>query len=321
MQTFIRPTVNFRARRRFLATAAAGVAAIGAGRLLPDERHACWGAEGILPPVAVFGKIFQELKLDFQQSAEVTAETGFDGVDCAVRPRGEISPEQAADQLPRYAEALVKNGTRMLLLATGIQDIASPHARDILTTAKRLGVRRYRLGFWTHQPNVPAERLVAEIRASLKELAAMNRELGMCALFQNHSPNAPNTKGPAGGDLNELYDLVKDFDPNQIGVAFDLGHAIIVHGDQWRWHFQRLSPHIRAFYVKDVQRPSRFVPFGQGEFGRTGFFASLAKRNSRVPLSVHVEYEWAPAGKKTRSALVAVLKENRRVLGQWWKGA
>ena len=53
-------------------------------------------------------------------------------------------------------------------------------------------------------------------------------------MFQNHSPNAPNTKGPVGGDLNELYDLVKDFDPNQIGVAFDLGHAIIVHGDEWR---------------------------------------------------------------------------------------
>jgi hypothetical protein len=34
-----------------------------------------------------------------------------------------------------------------------------------------------------------------------------------------------------------------------------------------------------------------------------------------------VEYEWAPAGKKTRPALVAVLKENRRVLGQWWKDA
>ena len=254
-------------------------------------------AEGVLPPVAVFGKIFQELKLDFQQSAEVTAETGFDGVNCAVRPRGEISPEQAADQLPRYAEALVKKA----LACCSWQPASKTSLRrthDILTTAKRLGVRHYRLGFWTHQPNVPAERLVAEIRASLKELAAMNRELGVCALFQNRSPNAPNAKGPAGGDLNELYDLVKDFDPNQIGVAFDLGHAIIVHGDQWRWHFQRLSPHIRAFYVKDVQRPSRFVPFGQGEFGRTGFFAALAKRNSRVPLSVHVEYEWRPRGRR-----------------------
>jgi sugar phosphate isomerase/epimerase len=145
--------------------------------------------------------------------------------------------------------------------------------------------------------------------------------LGVCALLQNHSPWAGKDKGPAGGDLDELYGLVKDFDPQQIAVAFDLGHAIIVHGDAWRGHFEKLRPHIRVVYVKDVTRPDRFVPFGQGEFGRSGFFPMLANLKYHAPLSLHVEYTWAPQGKKTRSALAAVLKENRRMLGQWWKGA
>ena len=145
--------------------------------------------------MAVFGKIYQELKLDFQQSAEVTAEAGFDGVDCAVRPRGEISPEQAADQLPRYAEALAKRGLRMLLMATGIQNVASPYSRDILTTGKRLGVRDYRLGFWTRQSKAPVEKLVAEIRASLKELAALNRELARAApCFRTILPMRPTPR-------------------------------------------------------------------------------------------------------------------------------
>jgi sugar phosphate isomerase/epimerase len=296
-------------------------AAIGASQVLSVFPSAAFAAEVLLPPVAVFGKVFQELKLDFRQSVEAAAEAGLDGVDCAVRPGGEIVPEQAADQMPRYAEALAQQKLRMLLLATGIQGVDSPHARDILVTGKKLGIRYYRLGLWLHEPGQPEEKLLREVRSRLKELAPMNRELGVCAILQNHSPWNKKGKGPVGGDLNELYDLVKDFDPNEIAVAFDPGHAIIVHGDQWRAQYERLAPHIRVVYVKDVQRPSQFVPFGLGEFGRSGFFPLLAGRGYRAPLSMHMEYEWAPKGQKTRENLVAALKQNRRVLAQWWKGA
>ncbi|MGA2255500.1 MAG: sugar phosphate isomerase/epimerase family protein, partial [Thermoguttaceae bacterium] len=308
-------------RRRFLEVAGTTAAALNAAKLLSGHEFASLGAEGSMPPVAVFGKIFQELKLDFEQSAQTTAEASLDGVDCAVRPKGEILPEQAAEQLPRYADVLAKYKLRLLLMTTDIHGVDSPHAREILNTGKKLGARDYRLGNWLHQPEVPAKKLCAEIRSRLKELAAMNGELGVCALVQNHSSWAGKGRGPAGGDLDELYDLVKDFDPQRIAVAFDLGHAIIAHGDAWRGRFEKLRPHIRVVYVKDVQRPDRFVPFGQGEFGQSGFFPMLAKMNYRAPLSLHVEYEWAPQGKKIRSALAAVLKENRNVLGQWWKGA
>ena len=306
-------------RRRFLKVVGTTAAALNASRLLSGYESASSGAEASIPPVAVFGKVFQELQLDFEQSAQTTAEAGLDGVDCAVRPKGEILPEQAAEQLPRYADALARHKLRLLLMTTDIHGVDSPHAREILNTGKKLGVRDYRLGSWLHQPEVPAKKLCAEIRSRLKELAAMNGELGVCALVQNHSSWAGKGRGPAGGDLDELYDLVKDFDPHRIAVAFDLGHAIITHGDGWRRRFEKLRPHIRVVYVKDVQRPNRFVPFGQGEFGQSGFFPMLAKMEYSAPLSLHVEYEWASRGKKTRSALVAVLKENRRVLGQWWK--
>ena len=308
-------------RRHFLKAAGTTAAALSAGRLLSGFESAAFGAETAMPPVAVFGKVFQELKLDFEQSAQTAAEAGLDGLDCAVRAKGEVLPEQVTEQLPRYAEALARRKLRLLLMATDVHGVDSPHVRDILSTGKKLGVRDYRLGYWLHRPEVPAEKLCVEIRARLKELAAMNAELGVCGLVQNHSSWAGKNKGPAGGDLDELYDLVKDFDPRQIAVAFDLGHAIIVHGDAWRAHYEKLKPHIRIVYVKDVQRPARFVPFGQGEFAQTGFFPMLAKMDYSAPLSLHVEYEWAPKGQKTRSGLATVLKENRRVLGQWWKGA
>ena len=308
-------------RRHFLRTTGRAATALGVGRLLCGGPPACLASAASMPPVAVFSKVYLELKLDFQQAAELTAEAGLEGVDCPVRPKeAEITPEQAADRMPQYAEALAKHGRRMLLLSTGVQNVDSPHARDILATGHKLGIQHYRLGYWMHRPEVPAEKLCAEIRAQLKELAALNRELGIAALMHNHSSWSGKGRGPAGGDLNELYELVKDFDPAQIAVAFDLGHAIVVHGDDWRKHFERLKPHIRVVYVKDVRRPSQFVAFGQGEFSRTGFFAMLAQMNYTAPLSLHMEYPWAAAGKKDRPTLLAALKENRRVLGQWWKG-
>ena len=185
----------------------------------------------------------------------------------------------------------------------------------------KTGARCYRLGYWMHEPTVPAAKLEAEVIARLKDLAPMNRELGACAVIQNHSSWRGPGRAPAGADLTELHRLVKDFDPQQIGVAFDLGHALVAHGDAWREHYERLKPHIRTVYVKDVRRPANFCAFGQGEFAGTGFFSMLAKTGYRAPMSLHIEYPWAPEGKKTRPALVAVLKESRRLLGQWWKGA
>jgi sugar phosphate isomerase/epimerase len=305
---------NVITRRHFVHSTLRTAAGLTLGAGVANE---CLAAGRLSPPMAVFSKVYQELKLDFEQSAEVTAAAGLDGIDCPVRAGGEIPPEQAADQMPLYAEALRRHNVRMLLLTTGIQGVSSPHARDILSTGKTLGVRFYRLGYWSHAPDKPVAALLSEIQSKLEELAAMNTELGVCGVLQNHSAPQDHSRRNAGCDLVEMHEIVKGFNPDQIGVAFDLGHAIVEHGDQWREHFERLKPHIRLVYIKDVQRPSRFVPFGEGEFRRTGFFKLLAQMDYRAPLSIHIEYDWAPPAGKSRAALLATLQESKRVLGQW----
>ena len=160
-----------------------------------------------------------------------------------------------------------------------------------------------------------------QIKSSLTDLAAMNKELGVCGVYQNHSAPPERADSPVGGNLDELYDIVKDFDPKQIGVAFDLGHAIITHGDEWQKHFEKLKDHIRVVYIKDVKRPASFVPFGEGEFSGTNFFELLQKMNYKAPLSLHIEFDWAQQGQKTQAALVETLKQSRRVLGDWWQHA
>lgn len=299
-------------RRDFITRSALTASATALWR---SPAVSCLAAEKLPPPIVVLSKVYQTLKLDFDDAAALTVEAGLDGIDCPVRPGGEILPERVKEELPQYAEALRKRNLRMPLLTTAITSAASPRAEEIVRTAKKLGVQFYRLGFIDRQTDPPAGKQVREIKAQLKDLAALNKQVGIGALFQNHSPAGWSY---VGGDLAELYEIVQDFDPAQIGVAFDIGHALVVHGDDWRRHFEKLRGHFKVAYVKDVTRAGRWVPFGEGDVGATGYFKLLQQMGYHAPVSLHIEFDWDDGGKsRTRPVLLKALKDSSRVLRRW----
>jgi len=293
--------------RTAMATSAAAVCGASAWQTSAAEQ---WP-----PSVVIFSKIYQDLKLNFEEAAALTADAGLDGIDCPVRPGGEILPEHAVKELPEYAAALRKRHLQMPFLTTGITSAASPHTEEILRTAKQLGVQYYRLGFTNRQADAPPGKQISNVRAKLKDLAPLNKELGIGAVLENHSASG---RGYVGGDLTEMYEVVKDFDPAQIGVAFDIGHAIIAHGDDWRGHFERLKSHLRVAYIKDIKRGQGFVRFGQGELASSGYFKLLKQIGYRSPVCLHIEFDWSDKGKsKTRAALLDALQESTRALRRW----
>lgn len=297
-------------RRRFLAATAklASLTALGP-RLLPR----CHAATPPRPPIALFSKVYQELKLGFDESAELTAEAGLDGIDCPVRPGGQVLPERVAEDLPRYAEALQKRNVKVLLLTTAIVSAASPHAEAILRTARKVGVKYYRLGYWNYAKDKPAPAQLDEIKAQLKDLAALNKELGACAILQNHAG-----ANIVGAKVADLYEIARAFDPDQIAIAFDIGHAVHELGADWRAVFQVLRSHFRIAYVKDWKRGAGFVPFGTGEIGQSGFFKLLREASYSAPISMHTEYAWA--GKDTpnpRAVLLEALRRDLKTLQTW----
>jgi sugar phosphate isomerase/epimerase len=297
-------------RREFIATSAAASSAVAICGTLPVSTFAAGKQD---PPIVVFSKVFQSLKLDFADAAEVTAEAGLDGIDCPVRPDGEVLPEGVSEDLPRYFHALRERNLQLPLLTSAITSVASPNAEDILRTAKKLGVQFYRLGFVERQSDVA--RQIRELKAQLKDLAALNKAIGIGALLQNHSPSGRTF---LGGNLAELRELTAGFDPAQIGIAFDIGHALIVHGDDWKSHFEKIKSHLKVAYVKDASRAGRWVPFGQGDVGQSGYFKMLKEIGYNASISLHIEFDWSDKGKsKTRPALLKALKDSARVLRRW----
>jgi len=301
-------------RRDFLARTALGCA----GALAAVQFASVAADEALASPVAVFSKVYQELKLNFEDAAALTAEADLQGVDCPVRQGGEVLPERVKDDLPRYVEALRKHKLGMPLMATGITTTMTAHAEEVLRTAKKLGTNYYRLG--VRYPDVarPLPEQVKEFKAQLKDLAAMNREIGITGLFQNHSPAGKSTY--MGGDLAQLHELVSELDPGSLGVAFDIAHALVVHGDDWRKHYEKLKPWIRIIYVKDVTRSKQWAPLGKGDTYQTGYYSLVKKSGYQAPISLHVEYDWHEGGKnRTRDQLLKALKSDLAVLKSWLK--
>jgi sugar phosphate isomerase/epimerase len=298
-------------RRDFVGATALGATALA---LSPCTVSSALAAEQLSPPIVVFSKVYQTLSLSFDDAAAVTADAGLDGVDPPLRPAGEILPEHVTEELPRYVEAMRKRKLQLPLLTTAIVSTSSPNTEDILRTAKKLGVQYYRLGFVDREGD--SKKQVNEFKAQLKDLAAMNKEIGIGGLIQNHSPAGHGNY--LGGDLNDMREIVSEFDPAQVGVAFDIGHAIIVHKEEWRPRFEALKSHIKVAYVKDAKMAGRWVPFGDGDVGHLGYFKLLKQMGYNAPISMHIEFDWTEKGKtKNREALVKTLKESGAVLRKW----
>jgi sugar phosphate isomerase/epimerase len=271
--------MNF-TRRKFLKSTAAVSALALARPVLSLAQNAVARHE-----LCAFEKPFQFLSYD--ETAELFAELGFNGIEATVRPGGHVLPEKVEDDLPRFVAALKKRGLQMTVLTSGISGVDSPHAEKVLRTAAKLGVKRYRMNWFRYDLSKPILPQLDQFRPKLKDLAALNRELGLTALYQNHA-------GPAfvGAPLWDIHSVIKDFNPREIALAYDIRHATVEGGLSWPIQFNLVKSHIGAVFVKDCVWENgklRNVPLGEGMVDKK-FFAMLKEMNFTGPISIHVEY-------------------------------
>ena len=238
------------------------------------------------PPISVFTKELQSLS--FERLAEVVNGLGFAGIELPVRKRGHIEPAAAAEQLPQAVAAFKKAGIELTILTSDISHPEQAHADRVLRTAAKLGVKRYRVGWFRYKAGRSVLKQIDELRPKVRELAAFNREIGMQGLLQNHS--GAQFVGSAIWDYQRL---LEDVAPSEVGVAFDLGHATIEGGKTWPNHVDVIWPHVRAIYAKDFvwrSRKTAWVPFGTGNTNLK-FYERIGREGFDGPISLHVEYE------------------------------
>jgi sugar phosphate isomerase/epimerase len=248
---------------------------------------------------------------DYEELATRIAEAGFDGIEVTARKQDSyIHPERAAEELPALNEVLAKHGLEIMILTTDVLRADEPHAESMLRAAKALGIKRYRLGFYTYDLNQPIIPQLMELQPVMRDIVTLNREIGIAALYQNHS-GAKNM----GATLWDLHSLIKDYPTSQIGCVFDIRHAAVEGGEAWPVYFNIMQPHIAALSFKDFRwngRKSQHVPLGTGQVDPQ--FCKMIRRSDFAgPVSVHVEY--LPKG--DAAANLAALKTDFATLRGW----
>lgn len=294
-------------RRQFLQTSAAA-GAIVAGQLPQSCRAEAKNAN----KVCAFTKPFNELSFD--ELADRLAEIGFDGVEVPVRPGGNIEPEQVADELPRLVEVLSSRGLTVEILTLGVKRLSDPYAAEVLTTAARLGINYYRMGYLEYDLNADVIEQLDSFRPDFRDLIQYSRELGITPLYQNHCG-----RQLVGAPLWDIWYLLKEDTLPDFGVAFDLGHATIEGGESWPIQFNLLEDYIAAHYVKDFVWDGskvRWVPLGEGRVD--GTFYQRLRGTFHGPISIHVEY--LDHANPTMNELFSAIERDRSQLRRWLQG-
>jgi len=293
-------------RREFLMAGAA------AALTWPHQSAAAESLETRFPLIT-FTKPFQNV--GFERTAEIIAEVGWSGIECPVRAKGQVLPERVEDDLPKLHEALTKRGLTLTLLTTDVAKV-DPLAERVLRMASKLGVKKYRLAFFKYNLNKPIPPQIAEIKAQLRDVAALNRELGLKAGFQNHSG-----RDDVGSPVWDIYEIVRDIDPEHMGTCFDIGHATVEGGTSWPIEARLMEPFFTCVYVKDFSWAketkgwtAKWGPLGEGMVRRE-FFDWLKKSSYSGPISQHCEYLNGDGPEE-----MAAMKKDCALLKSWiWK--
>jgi sugar phosphate isomerase/epimerase len=252
--------------------------------------------------VAIFSKHLQFI--EGAELARAAAEIGFDGIDLTVRTGGHVDPARATEDLPPLVSLIRQHQLDVPMVTTDIVDAASPNARTVLKTLANLGIRYYRWGGFKYRDDQPLTRQLEDFHQRSAQLAALNAEYKVCAIYHTHSG-----VDLVGAPVWDIFRILQDLDPKAVAINYDVGHATVEGGlGGWIDSFRLAEPYIRGLAFKDFvwQKSTHenwdpaWVPLGQGMVRFPTFCSLLAKTAFDGPVQLHFEYPLggAEAGKR-----------------------
>jgi sugar phosphate isomerase/epimerase len=314
-------TLNSLSRRDFLLGAAGAGALLGGALPFMQKASAMRDMEPEMK-ICVFSKHLQWR--DYKGTGETAADIGFDGVDLTVRPGGHVLPERVEEDLPKAVEAIKKAGSSVPMMVTRINDPSDPTTTTILRTAAKLGIKYYRMGSYKYNDgkSIPAQ--LADIRAKLKDLAALNQQYNLHGAYQNHSGSMQ-----FGAPVWDIWYAIQEIDPRWMGCQFDIRHATVEGGQAWPTHFQLIAPHVKTIIAKDFVWEKtdkgwrlRNCPLNEGMVNFPAYFKRVKQADITGPISLHLEYDLGGAehGKKdigSKKNVLSAMRKDLAILKRW----
>lgn len=273
-------------RREFISEIAA------AGAFIPFTKFHL-PHTGIAPgnrfPVRLFSKPIDSF--DFGFMCECLNRSGIGGFDLTVRPGGKVIPEKVEDDLPRLVGEAKKHNLALDMMVTSILSPDDQFTERILKTASSVGITHYRLGWAPYDLEKGIMKTLEEYKYALMGIAGLNKKYNIRGGYQNHAG------ARIGGPVWDLYELLKDLPPENIGCQYDVRHAVVEGANAWVLGLRLLAPFINSLAIKDFTwqmvkgKPAAVtVPLGEGMVNWDLYFRTIKELNISAPMTLHVEY-------------------------------
>jgi sugar phosphate isomerase/epimerase len=279
--------------------------------------------------ISIFSKHLQFLKRE--ALAQQAMEIGFDAIDLTVRKNGHVEPQRVTENLPKLVAIIRQHNLECSMITTDIADVNSPYAEDILRAMRASGIRYYRWGGFKYDYSKPTAPQLEALKPRVAKLADLNARYNVTAMYHTHSG-----VGVVGASIWDLYIILKEFNPDAVGVNYDIGHATIEGGlGGWINSFGITGPHLRGIAVKDCDwkkgasgkwKPE-FVPLGSGMVHFEQFFRMVKQSGFHGPLQVHFEYPLGGANEGATELTISqeevfgAMKRDLRQLREYLKDA
>ncbi|MDQ6814805.1 MAG: sugar phosphate isomerase/epimerase [Bacteroidota bacterium] len=256
--------------------------------------------------VSIFSKNLHWL--NWNEMAVAVKQMGFDGIDLTVRPDGHVLPERVAEDLPQAVTAIRKQGLEVYMITTAITKAAEPTTPAILKTAGELGIKNYRMGWYSYDKKLSIADNQSNFKKELQALSLLNKKYKIHGDYQNHAG------GYFGAAVLDLWMVLKDLDPAFIGSQYDIRHATVEGAHSWPVGFGLLKNYIASVNFKDFQWAKKDgkwqeqnMPLGTGMVDFSAYFKALNNSAFNGPVSLHYEYELG--GAENGSTTLTIPKE------------
>ncbi|WP_339910830.1 sugar phosphate isomerase/epimerase family protein [Symmachiella dynata] len=284
-------------RRTFLhQTARTGLALAAGATVLGQSRSAQAAEAKTGNPLAVFSKSFQDRPIP--EVCRIFKEIGADGLDLTVRPGGHIAPENVAEELPAAVQAAQDAGLKVYFLTTAITE-PNATSEKLLATASDLGIDRIKLGYYKYKKFGAMAQEMDAVKKQLAAVIKLAKPYGVLPCVHIHSGKSIPSHG------THLYELIKDFAPEDIGAYVDPQHMTKEGGiDGWRQGLDLLGPWIALSSMKNFawEKTDRDkygqqhwqtinVPVADGVCPVPKFIEALHALGYNGVISMHSEYK------------------------------
>jgi len=237
--------------------------------------------------------------LDVQAIVEALKSVDVEGADLCVRPGYPVTPENASVELPRAAKVFADEGLSIPLVTAPARfiDPKEPPVEPLFAACAEAGVKYLKLGYWL-LGDEDYWSMVTKVREDLEGFAEHARKSGVTAVFHTHS-------GPYMGlNASAVMHLVKDFDPQEVGVFLDAGHLSLM-GEPAKMALSIARSHLKVVAFKDLMRQfvvrdglgswtSKMVRVGEGFVEWQQWLDGLQAVDFAGPISFHSEYSDVP---------------------------